>query len=116
MAVKPKSSSVIFQEYSASLCRILTVLEEIHRTKKTEQPENLIITSVNDGRHKIDSKHYKNQALDLRSKNFKDEIDKADFMEALSKALGPKFTVIYEFPGGVSEHFHIQVKRGEEYP
>ena len=116
MALKLKSSTVTIQEFSASLCYIFTVLEELHRLKKVLQPENLIITSINDGRHKADSKHYKNQALDLRSKNFKDEIDKYEFMSQLKAELGPKFTVIYEYPGDANEHFHVQVKRGEVFP
>jgi hypothetical protein len=116
MALKTKSSAVLFPEFTVSLCHILSKLEEIHRLNKCPQPENLIITSANDSKHKIESKHYKNQALDLRSKNFKTETEKADFMQELSKALGPKFTIIYEYPGLVNEHFHIQVKKGEVFP
>ena len=116
MALRPKSSSVNFSDFSVSMCYMLTTLERIHRQKLCEQPANLVITSANDSLHKIDSKHYKNQALDLRSKSFKNEEDKAKFMAVLKRELGPKFTVIYEYPGEVNEHFHIQVKRGEVYP
>ena len=116
MPLKPKSSSVIFAEFSVSLCYILSTLERVHRLKLCEQPENLVITSANDGKHKVDSKHYKNQALDLRSKNFKTEENKAKFMTVLKRELGPKFTIIYEYPGEVNEHFHIQVKKNEVYP
>ena len=113
--LKPKSSSINF-EFSVSICYMLSTLERVHRLKLCEQPENLVITSANDSKHKIDSKHYKNQALDLRSKSFKDEEAKAKFMEVLQRELGPKFTVIYEYPGMLQEHFHIQVKRNQVYP
>lgn len=115
MALKPKSSLVNF-EFSVSMCYMLCTLERIHRLKLCEQPENLVITSANDSKHKTDSKHYKNQALDLRSKSFKTEEMKAKFMAVLKRELGPKFTVIYEYPGEVNEHFHVQVKKGEVFP
>lgn len=116
MAVKPKSSAVNFQEFSVSICYILSALERINRLNFCTQPEHLVITSANDGKHKVDSKHYKNQALDLRSKSFKTEEMKADFMAILRRELGPKFTIIYEYPGEINEHFHIQVKKGEVFP
>jgi len=116
MAVKLKSSAVKIEEFSVSLCHIFSKLEEVHRLKKSPQPENLVITSINDGIHKSDSKHYKNQAVDIRSKSFKDELDKVDFVTHLMKALGPKFSLIYEHPGEANEHFHIQVKKGQMFP
>ena len=116
MALKLKSSRVNIQEFTASICFILSNLERIHRRKLCPQPENLVITSANDSQHKIDSKHYKNQALDIRSKSFKSEADKYRFMTVLSHELGPKFTIIYEYPDEANEHFHIQVKRGETFP
>lgn len=116
MAVKLKSSAVHIEEFSASLCYMFSALERINRLKFCFQPEHLVITSINDGKHKDDSKHYKNQALDLRSKSFKTEEMKADFMTVLKRELGPKFTIIYEYPGMTNEHFHIQVKKGEVFP
>ena len=112
MALRPKSESVKFPEFTTELCHILSTLVEIDKRTDLEKPEHLVITSANDSKHKPDSKHYKNQAIDLRSKSFKTEADKADFMAALAKALGPRYTVIYEYPGQVNEHFHIQLKRG----
>ncbi len=79
-------------------------------------PENLVITSINDGVHKSDSKHYKNQAIDLRSKSFKTEEDKFEFCSKFQKFLGPRFSILYEYPGMTNEHFHIQVKKGEVFP
>ena len=116
MAVRPKSSAVRFEEFSVSICHILFALERINRLNLCPQPEHLVITSANDGRHKIDSKHYKNQALDLRSKSFKTEEMKHHFMTVLRNELGPKFAILYEYPGEVNEHFHIQVKKGEVFP
>ena len=116
MAIRAKSTSVNFDDYSLAICHILSALAKIHAKGTVGQPINLIITSANDGQHKPDSKHYKNQAIDLRSKSFKDEQAKFDFMTALSKELGPKFSILYEYPGQLNEHFHIQVKKGESWP
>lgn len=116
MALRPKSTSVLFQEFSVSICYMLTTLERIHRFKKTNQPADLVITSANDSHHKEGSKHYKNQALDIRSKSFKTEKDKAAFMTELASELGPKFIVIYEYPNEINEHFHIQVRKDEVFP
>ncbi len=116
MALVVKGPFVTFKDFSLPLCRILTALAIIHNKKTISQPVNLVITSANDGKHKVDSKHYKNQALDLRSKSFKNETDKHEFMTALSNELGNKFTVLYEYPGGENEHFHVQVKKDEVFP
>ncbi len=112
MAILTKSHAVLFPEFSPAIIYILSKLAEVNRFG----PTDLVITSANDGKHKVDSKHYKNLALDLRSKNFKDENAKFTFMVELKKALGPKFTVLYEYPGLVNEHFHVQVKRDEVFP
>ncbi len=112
MAILTKSHAVLFPEFSPAIVHILNKLVEVNKFG----PEHLVITSANDGKHKVDSKHYKNLAIDLRSKNFKNEDSKFIFMVELKKVLGPKFIVLYEYPGLVNEHFHVQVKRDEVFP
>ena len=71
-------------------------------------------TSINDSTHVKGSRHYTNEALDLRSKNFRRE-HKPLFREHLQSRLGPQFTVLLEHEGGTDEHYHVQVKRGTTY-
>lgn len=76
----------------------------------------LTITSCNDSTHKVDSQHYKDAAVDIRSKNFLNMIEKGMFKSYLQEELGPKFIVIFESIGTDNEHFHVQLKRTEVFP
>ena len=116
MAIKLKSNSVVFTELTPSLAYILYALEKFHRTNRVDQPTDLVITSMNDSEHSPNSRHYKNEAIDLRSKNFKSLEDKKIFRYELELTLGPFFTVILENEGTENEHFHIQVKKGLTFP
>jgi hypothetical protein len=69
----------------------------------------MIITSANDGRHLEGSKHYKNEALDLRTKHLTpDEKDK--LFKFLIEELEAGALVIFEERGKENEHIHIQTK------
>jgi hypothetical protein len=93
-------------------------------------PEVLVITSINDGTHLANSKHYLDEAVDIRSLNFPDKQSKENFRSGLERALnshptmvaqgmGDSFRVLLENPGAndatTAEHFHIQVKKGKEF-
>jgi hypothetical protein len=93
------------------LVRIFYALCLLDEDPVDGQPEDLVITSLNDSTHAKMSKHYVNQAADVRSKSFRDEKAKAAFVSQLKATLGPGFTVLYEMPGGDSEHFHVQRAR-----
>lgn len=114
--IKLKSRSVVFTELTPALAYILYCLERFHRTTKVDQPTDLVITSMNDSNHTPNSKHYKNEAIDIRSKNFKDQVDKHIFRYELELCLGPFFTVLLENENTANEHFHVQVKKGLVYP
>lgn len=116
MAIFTKSSKVIFTELTPGLAFILYALEKFHRRKTVNQPENLVITSINDGKHQDDSRHYKNEAVDIRSKSFASREDKRIFRYELELFLGSFFRVLLENEGTENEHFHIQVKKGMTYP
>ncbi len=116
MAIKLKSKSVVFTELTPALAYILYALERFHRTSKVDQPTDLVITSMNDSNHSPKSRHYKNEAIDIRSKNFGDIEDKKIFQYELELSLGPFFTVLFENEGTENEHFHVQVKKGLSYP
>lgn len=116
MAIFTKSRQVTFTELTPGLAFILYGLEKFHRQRKVEQPENLIITSLNDSQHSSNSRHYKNEAIDVRSKNFPSRESKRIFRQELELFLGPFFRVLIESEGTDNEHFHIQVKKGLKYP
>lgn len=63
------------------------------------------ITSANDGKHMKASKHYTNQALDLRTINIPPSIWKAVARE-LQNELGPDFDVVVET--GSAPHIHCE--------
>ena len=54
-----------------------------------------IITSAGEGEHKQGSKHYENQAIDLRIKHMDERLWPV-VAEELSRALGPQYDVILE--------------------
>jgi hypothetical protein len=117
MAIYTKSNAVIFTELTPGLAFILYGLEKFHRQKKVNQPDNLWITSIADFKgHVVGSRHYTNEAVDVRSKNFNSREDKRIFRAELEMFLGPFFRVLLENEGGDNEHFHIQVKKGLKYP
>ena len=60
------------------------------------------ITSVNDGTHMQGSKHYSNEALDLRTRDFPVEEHKL-VRDSLAKILGPEYDVVLE-----KDHIHLE--------
>lgn len=114
---------IIFKEgvrivvYSGCIEYILSRLSLYHRTYKS--PEDIFVTSINDSnKHSKTSRHYKDEAIDVRSKNFTKE-EKTNFLlrmpEILHMSSKTKFTVLLEGEGTENEHFHIQVKKGTTY-
>lgn len=108
--------NVRLKAFTPAIRYILEVLDDLNTEKIPNYPTDWTITSINDSTHMANSKHYKNLAIDLRSKNFSNEIIKLEFCDRLTFALGLKFTVIYENPNTANQHFHIQVKKGGVYP
>lgn len=69
------------------------------------------ITSIRDGAHKAESRHYIGEAFDCRSKNIMAGVSKGDVLVELKKAL-PGYFVQIEYEGQDNEHFHIQRNEG----
>lgn len=107
---KPK---VVFSGFTPGLVRILVCVDVLAR----EFEESVMITSGSDGTHSNNppSRHYSMEAIDLRSKNFTHE-RKVLFMARFQQLAGPKFTILLEDEGLPNEHFHLQVKKGLQYP
>lgn len=73
-------------------------------------PFDVWITSGNDSKHMDGSDHYKNAALDVRSKNFPNRAMKERFLDMVLSRLGPSYRGMLEAEGTDNEHFHIEVK------
>lgn len=84
-----------------------------------EHTADLVITSLNDGRHSRKSLHYQGRAVDLRSKHLHPEI-KTSILHTLRQRLGVEvnenderiaghYDVLLESLDDVHEHFHIEL-------
>lgn len=65
------------------------------------------ITSIADGTHAANSKHYVGLAVDFRLNDI-DLAIHATLAREVQAALGPRFYVLHEFHGVASDHLHIQ--------
>ncbi len=79
-------------------------------------PADLVVTSINDGPHMKGSRHYTDEALDLRTHNFASRSTRRAFRAYFADRIGPRFTVLLENEGTPDEHIHIQPKKGTTYP
>lgn len=102
---------VRFKRWSRALAKMLSILSLV-QNRYEWTPEIITVTSVNDGQHMVGSKHYIDEAIDIRSKNFTDPTDKLMFISVLREELGGQFTVIFEHQNTDNEHFHVQVRKG----
>lgn len=106
-----------------ALAWMFYVLDGIVRKSTLEMPEQIVITSIYDGTHVANSRHYRGEAIDIRSKNFRTVASKRAFRAGLESALNThplahtagsanQFRVLLEGEGTNNEHFHVQVKKG----
>lgn len=79
-------------------------------------PTDLVVTSLNDAKHATGSRHFTDEAADVRSHSFASPGDRRAFRELLADRLGPRFTVLLEDEGRPNEHVHIQPKKGTTFP
>lgn len=101
------------KELTPFLLRVFDVLDWMGVARKIPVKE-LTITSIYDGVHSKNSKHYTGNAVDVRSKNFPSSSAKREFMALLEEELdnyGFAHTVLLEDEGKPNEHFHVQVKK-----
>lgn len=97
--MKPKDSSVIIN-YNPYLDKIKQAVESIYKAFGIEP----VCTSGNDGKHKPNSEHYKDRALDIRF------WDVLQFVADRIKAhLPPYYDVVVE-----KDHFHIEADSRKE--
>lgn len=69
--------------------------------------DDITITSGNDSTHMKGSKHYSDEALDVRTKTL--TTDQKHLLKDTVKArLGPGYDVVLESEGGSNEHLHVE--------
>lgn len=71
--------------------------------------DTLTVTSLNDGKHRVGSFHYKDLAADIRTKNLPSTEVKRLAVKQLAGRLGADYDVILESLGQVSEHCHVEL-------
>lgn len=101
---------------------IIDVLDEASETSAVRACilyGDLTITSGNDGQHAPTSRHYRDEAVDIRLHNIKSAKRSflREYLEARLNGRYPgKFTVLREYIGTEREHLHAQVTKGEVFP
>lgn len=117
---------VLLKRVTPALAWIFYVLDGFVRNNNW-LPVELVITSIEDGKHAPNSRHYRGEAIDIRSKNFLNRDLKRRFRSELESALnhhplvtakgvGDNFRVLLEVEGTPNEHFHVQVRKGQTFP
>jgi hypothetical protein len=104
--VEVKDATVKWQYLDSRIMRALVVLGHVHTFLFDK---TLILTSANDGTHAANSKHYRNLAADVRSKD-KSEAENVVFAAILTQQyarLGVSF--FREAAGTPNEHWHLEV-------
>lgn len=68
-----------------------------------ENDKELVITSVNDGKHSNTSLHYSGCAIDLRTHYFENEAEVVEVADQIKDRLGIDYDVIVE-----DDHIHLE--------
>jgi hypothetical protein len=107
--------TVRFRVITPALLRMKGVLLFASNTLPDLPAEGLVITSGSDSKHDPQSRHYHGEAVDLRSKTFRDGAARQSFMASLKALLGQQFYIELEDAATKNEHFHIQVRKGHRF-
>jgi len=98
----------------ASMGMIVTLSPEILRVETqiedtfTAEGVDLVFTSGVDGKHGYRSKHYRGDAVDVRSKHLRLLPTKLKVLNSIREILGTSYDVILEDEGQPNEHYHIE--------
>ena len=113
MAALTCKATVRFKGFTRANLRILNGLLVV--AERTTDVARIVITSANDSRHSRRSQHYKNAAIDVRSRNFTNAAARNRFIARITRNLGSRFYVLYEGHGTPNAHIHIQQRKGTTY-
>ena len=109
---KPSSGGLTFKpgvrvnELRPEITRTYPLVEDAWRNNGGPAP---VVTSGSDGKHRRDSKHYSDAAIDLRCNNLSDEHCQR-IADSLQKSLGSDYDVVFErYPSDPSrDHIHLE--------
>jgi len=93
-------SGVIVSQQVVIACAIVNAANDL------DLP-NMVITSGRDGQHMEGSFHYRDRALDFRTKHLAHD-DKHALLARIKQRLGPGYDVILENLGKAKEHGHAE--------
>ena len=95
--IRLKDDTVVLTGLRPEMLFAIRVAEAVY------DPVDLVITSVNDGRHSATSLHYAGCAVDIRTRNLPSEIAAVDVAAQIKDALNIDFDVLFE-----GDHIHIE--------
>lgn len=81
--------------------------------KETTGRNELTITSVNEGKHKPDSLHYKGKAVDLRCNDMPDE-QVAAIVARFKYIYDAEYDLVWEGKDSPNEHLHLEHDPGNK--
>ena len=105
--VEVKDKTVKWEKLDSRLVRALVVLGHVHSFLFDK---TLIITSANDGVHAPTSKHHRNLAVDVRSRD-KSTSENVVFAAILAQqSIRLRVSFFLEKVGTENEHWHLEVQ------
>lgn len=69
--------------------------------------QELTVTAIRDGKHRVGSLHYVGRAVDVRTKDLPHDI-KPLLIASLKNRVTLDYDIVFEDEGGSNEHLHIE--------
>jgi len=82
---------------------IFNAMVDTHTVFRNNGQDNLTITALRDGKHKVGSKHYQGRAFDCRTRTVEDPMVLARIIREVRATLGSDFDVILH-----PTHLHVE--------
>ena len=105
----PKSTAVRLDTLRPEIRCLEPIVDEVYQRLSLIP----IVTSTNDGRHKLGSLHYRDAAFDLRGRILATAQDQTLLWKALREAVDAahpgEYDVLIEDPGGSNAHIHCEL-------
>lgn len=96
-------ANVRFGSNAFAMCIAAQVVESIYR----EIQKDCVITSANDSTHSAKSLHFKDGAIDIRSKILSDS-QKDYVLSEMKRRLNNSYDILLENRGTDNEHYHLE--------
>ncbi len=101
MKLKP---GVRLTDLSPQMVLAAIVVNDLYKKRGLE----CVVTSANDSKHMVNSKHYKGNALDFRTHYRELNNLEIGLRDEIRECLGSEYVVLLEGVGTPNEHMHIQ--------